>query len=220
MKVCKITREPTCNVYASTDASDTHGGVWLKSHYFHYKFRGKDKKKAIVYKEAHAALMLIHNFKNELTGKRLKIFVDNTNLYHGLRRKWSTTREVMIYIFEICLLGFKHNIEVWVDWISSESNLAADALSRDQISKFREWASMFGELDDEETDPDYYTEKMFSMPKALDFTTHCQIEFKRFKKWLQRQPQDREERWWLTAKEKEDLFNNLEGKTEEKHYLT
>lgn len=190
-------------VYAATDASDTHGGVWAGPKWFNYKFTEEHTTDwHITLKEAHALLMLLHNLRHDLTGKTVVVYVDNQAVYHSVRRKWSSTHSVMLFIYEICLMMMEYKIDLWVEWIRSHVNVGADALSREDIPRFREYA---GPMVDDHQHPNEYVSK-FKMPIQLTATESEEHELKRFRKngWGKQGG-----RWWLTKYEKAAIRRHL-----------
>ena len=131
-----ILQQPSQCVYATTDASSTHAGILCGTDWWCYPFTQQMTNAHINAKEAHAILSLLYNKRHAFTGKQIHIELDNTTVYHGLRRKWSKSADIIPYIYEICLMAIRFHIIVWVDWIRSATNLLADALSRNDMKRF------------------------------------------------------------------------------------
>ena len=202
--IVTIIEQPTTKLYAETDASDTHGGVWMGRHWFAYPFEKSDRQWNIALKEAHAVVMLMYNMRDILTGNTVVIFIDNQALFHSVRRKWSPTRTMMIFIYEICLLMLEYRMDIWVEWISSEVNIGADALSRNDVDRFREFAGWGQELDEEEYPIQYYNR--YRMPLHLD---HDEDEKNELRRLIDKLKGANKPRWWLKEWESKQLKRNL-----------
>lgn len=206
VSISSIIEKPTTTVYAQTDASGSHGGVWLGEHWFAYPFHKNDMQWHITLKEAHAVVMLLHNFRSELTGKTVVVMVDNQALYHSVRRKWSPTRSVMIFVYEICLLMMEYGINLWIEWICSEINIGADALSRGDLPRFKEYAQWGQQIDEKEYPHEYYSK--YRMPMRLD---HDEEELNELRRLATRMTGESKDKWWMTAWEKKAIKKTLGG---------
>ena len=137
-----IIREPSIQVIGSSDACDEGAGFCIQKHWSHYLFSEKHRKLQIDEKEAHAVIMLLYNLREELTGKKLILFVDNAVLYWAMVRHWAGER-MMPCIYEICHMMMEYNICVWFEWIPTDYNVLADTLSRQDVASFWEWIRLF-----------------------------------------------------------------------------
>ncbi len=78
----------------------------------------------------HAVLTVVNTFKDKLTGKKLVLYIDNSTAVASIRKKWSNSMQIMMFIYDLCILMIKYKCLIYVDWISSNSNGVSDALSR------------------------------------------------------------------------------------------
>ena len=159
-----IVGQPSITVFASSDASSRGAGCVVDSQWGFYKFRSNDNKygknhgaMSINYQEAHAVIMLLHNFRHSLTGRQCVLFVDNTSVMWSLIKKWATSPGLMEYIHEIVLILSIYRISLRVEYISSSMNGLSDALSREEIERFHRIISDCGlELNHTATPLQYY----------------------------------------------------------------
>lgn len=180
---------PSIDVWASTDASGKMGGVSVANEWLKYSFEGVHKQWSINVKEAHAVIMLLWNWRHQLQGRRVFIYVDNQSVQHAIARKWCRSRKLMVLIYEICLLMMEFRIAIWVDYIPSEANLLADALSRNRMDLFRRTMAQLGVDPVEKSGVTYF--KNFRLKhQRMDEV----LEFERFRKWFA--ATKREPAWW------------------------
>ena len=123
-------------ISAATDASSTTAGVMIGSEYFYYDFLKEHSKWHINQKEAHALLTMIETQKLKLTGRTVRVYIDNQVLFYAMSRKWSSKRSMMMFIYEICLLLIRYKINIYVEWIGTKRNTIADCLSRKNMNDF------------------------------------------------------------------------------------
>ena len=81
-----IAGTPSIDVYAATDASSTAGGMVMGAEWAKYDFSPKHSEWHINVKEAHALLMLIHNRRQQLHGRRLVVYIDNKTVFYAFCR--------------------------------------------------------------------------------------------------------------------------------------
>ena len=137
-----IIREPAIQIVGASDACNSGGGFCVKDTWGHYKFKDCHKQIHIDEKEAHAVIMLMENLKHILTGKKLVLYVDNAVLFHAMSRHWAGER-MMPCIYEICHIMMKYKIQIWFEWIPTDCNKLADALSRYDFDSFWKWVQIF-----------------------------------------------------------------------------
>ncbi len=133
-----LTNNSKMNIYGATDASDDFGGWIIGNHWSYFEFDNKNWH--INCKELYALLCAVYTLKSELTGKRIHIYIDNKTAELAMANKWSGSMSIMLFVYELCHLMIEYKIFVYVDWISSATNVLADALSRKQWDIF--WNSI------------------------------------------------------------------------------
>ena len=134
--------QPSIHVVGTSDACNEGAGFCINKTWALYKFKQTHKNKLhIDEKEAHAVIMLLHNLRKELTGKKLILMIDNSELYHAMRRHWAGER-MMLSIYEICFVMMECKIQVWFELIPSSCNKLADSLSRFDLNTFWKWVGI------------------------------------------------------------------------------
>ncbi len=139
-----ILNQPSSYIASYTDACDIGGG-WICGRDFDY-FRFSDsqiKDWHINQKETYTVLHMLYTLRSSLTGSKVMIYIDNTTAMYALRKKWSKSKCIMRFVYRLCLLMIKYKIFVWVRWIPTDDNIAADALSRFDITTFWKYIDAF-----------------------------------------------------------------------------
>ena len=136
-----VLNSPTIQMIGSSDACDFGGGFCIGKFWSYYRFIPAHREWQIDQKEAHAVIMLLHNLKHILTGKKLVLYVDNAVLFWAMARHWAGER-MMPCIYEICNLMMEYKICVWFEWIPTECNTLADSLSRFELDTFWKWIKL------------------------------------------------------------------------------
>ena len=182
------------HITAASDACSNAGGFWIANKWSTYGYKDDDRKWHINFKEAHAVLTLIHTFGESLAGKRLKLFVDNKVVVMAYANKWSKSRFMMRFIFEIAMALMKYNISLFIEWTASDDNRLADMLSRGKVREFKNECKASGFRVDRYPTPARYIQK-YEADVYLDGDDDT-IEMLRFRKWLNSDPKQRPDAWW------------------------
>ncbi len=95
-------------------------------------------------KEAFVVLLFLQTMANKLSGKAIKIYIDNKVIQCCLRRRWSHSDSIMKWIYAICTHCVQYKIKPIFQWIPTEINIFADTLSRGKSDKFQSWMKSFG----------------------------------------------------------------------------
>ncbi len=179
--IADILYTPSIAIYGSSDACNTGGGFIVGEMWSLYKF---DKLHCnnwhINQKELHTVLTVINTFKHNLTGRKLILYVDNTTACFGIIKKWSSIPQIMIFIYELCLLLIKYKIMLWVNWISSHNNGISDALSRFNEKEFINILHLFNlNISNNGIHSDYYRTWKFNTNEPFN-NKQDNIEYKNF----------------------------------------
>ena len=138
-----IIKSPSIELIGSSDASNFGGGFVVGDEWGYYRFTRTHRKQwEIAQKEAHAVLMIIRNMKHMITGRKLILLIDNQTLYWAMKRHWSTGI-MMPFIYELSLLQMKYKTWIWFEWIPTQYNLLADALSRFNLESFWHYKEIY-----------------------------------------------------------------------------
>ena len=81
-------------------------------------------------------LLWLVKFKNS----SIIIFCDNTSVVHMVNNKTSSCKNCMVLLRIVVLQAMIHNVDVKAEYITSESNIFADSLSRLRYDLFRKYA--------------------------------------------------------------------------------
>ena len=187
----------TYTISAATDACTKAGGIWIASKWAHYPFRKKDMNRSIAWKEMHAVLKLLKNYGPQLSGHKLYLLVDNASVVQIYARKWSGQRDLMRLLNEIILTMLEFAFTVYIDWVSTTTNIMADLLSRGKIREFKRQCVEREYIYESRPWKVKYIDK-FHMEEDL-LSGQDELEMKRLRQWLKVPPHQRtsHERWWM-----------------------
>jgi Reverse transcriptase (RNA-dependent DNA polymerase) len=134
-----IIREARTTFTIATDASGVKGigGIFpTDKEAFSARIPQWRRKEDIQWKEAYAVLAALALWGKRLSGCRLQILCDNEAVVVALNKR-SIRGSAIHVIQQIFLVLALYDIEVGAEWIPSEQNSAADALSR--FKKLTNW---------------------------------------------------------------------------------
>ena len=118
-----------------TDASGTKGigGIWGRRA-FSIHINQRHRKKHINWKEMYAVFFAVTLWAEEWTGCKVLLMCDNSAVVDSIKKK-SMAGETITLLQQILLVTAWHDIELQSEWLSSEDNAIADALSRHQYER-------------------------------------------------------------------------------------
>ncbi len=177
-----ILNQPSVTIYAATDASSKAGGYIVDGVYSFYDFVGDHLDWDINLKEAHVVLCMIEANADLLTGKCVRLYIDNESCFYSMKRKWSKSHSLMMFIYELSHLLMKYRILMYFDWIPSAFNHFADALSRNRLDLFKKMCNTF-KLKFDYQFYHYYNNFIFSHDKTVHFGKD-EIEYAAFCDWM------------------------------------
>ena len=120
-----------------TDASNFAIGIFDGSNFGARSVMGtKFESLPIHEKEALAVASALLTLNKKYTGTAVMIHVDNLLVYYAMKRKWAKAQSLMRWVFLIALICIQFKIYPVIRWIPTESNVFADALSRNDEMKF------------------------------------------------------------------------------------
>ncbi len=166
VSMLSVLNEPSITITAASDACDTGGGFVIGEHFCLYDFSETPNDKGVIhrnmsinYQEAHAVVMLLHNFRHELTGQKVLLYIDNQSVMYSIFKCWSGSLTLMEYIQEVAMMMCDYCIELRVEFSPSLMNGLADSLSRRDRGRFDEICEMYYlQFDDEPTPIEYYSD--------------------------------------------------------------
>ena len=137
-----IIRTPSVQIIGASDACDYGGGFVIGRDWAYYRFiKRHEVNWVIAQKEAHAVMMLIHNMKHLITGRKVILLVDNQTLFWAMKRHW-TKGSLMPFVYELSLMQIKYKTWIWFEWIPTQYNVLADSLSRFDLVSFKKWVRL------------------------------------------------------------------------------
>ena len=135
-----------------TDASGVIGcGGYHLDKWFQYRWDPvflDQKKPSIELQELFAVIVSIRLWIHKYPNSRVCLFCDNETVVKQLKNTSSSCKNCMVLIRMIVKECLVHNVRVFGQWVDTESNNLADALSRFQMERFwndihKEGRSMF-----------------------------------------------------------------------------
>ena len=123
-----------------TDASGTvgMGGIW-HSHWFQADWDRSflvTAEPSIEYLELFAVTVLVLLWSQFFMNKHICLFCDNQAVVHMINNSSSSCRQCMVLIRKITLKCLQHNVHIFAKYVPTHLNFFADALSRNQMSRF------------------------------------------------------------------------------------
>ena len=153
------------------------GAISNKGHYIQHTWTEfnlfQPNKKDIVWKELVAVYVTLHSLQKEIINKVVHVYTDNMGVKWMLinMRSKLYRPDLQILINEICKLCISTKCHLWMEYISTEDNVLADALSRCKRNPFRQH-------------PNTYTNRIHAidwLQKASDLTKSIKIKKKYLK---------------------------------------
>ena len=150
---------------ASTSKFLGFGGIlnkkWIKA-IWSEKFI-VEKEPSIDYLELFAlsAGILAWESEPELSNARITVFCDNMGVVHMVNNKSSKCKNCMFLLGVLSLNGLKFNQQLTARYVTSKNNFLANALSRNQMSRFRKLGPYMNQSPDQLPDLIWPPEKIW-----------------------------------------------------------
>lgn len=124
-----------------TDASGTLGfGAVFNSNWFYGTWPNSWLDENIALKELFPILASLEVWSKQLSNQRIVIHTDNMALVHILNNNTSKDKKIMVLVRSLVVKCMLNNIMFKAVHIEGKINQLADALSRQQVSRFKELA--------------------------------------------------------------------------------
>ena len=136
-----VTSSPDLELY--TDAASTIGfvnGKWFQGRWPPHLLIDKCKGISIEWQELFPIVLACALWYPHFSGKCLQFWCDNESVVAIINSGHSKAPRIMDLVRFLVLISMKHNFLVWTRHVPGASNEIADALSRFQVSCFRELA--------------------------------------------------------------------------------
>jgi hypothetical protein len=132
---------PLDNRLFQTDASSKAAGAFFNGHWLIHSFVGAEMKWDIGVKEMYAVWMAVREWKEHLRGFEVtNMHVDNTGIVSAVNRLVSKSEGTMEMVYDLHKWSATLNFRLKVEYIKSEDNVLADAISRFDWQRFRKFA--------------------------------------------------------------------------------
>lgn len=188
-----LLRNPSPYVYGSSDASSTGAGYVVGPYWAHYLFPDDVQHTwHINHKEMHALLTMVRNIGRTYSGRLIHMYVDSQSVVGAFARRWSSSSHQMSLLWELLLTMHQYRLMLYLEWVPSYMNTAADHLSRQCLDEFHAYIKLY-----QWTIRPTPCSKPVSYAMTFPLTTPSDSdEFARFKEWMKQAPRDRGPRWW------------------------
>ena len=171
-------QKPNLEVY--TDASGTWGcGAFLDPMWFHLEWSDRLRPLSIAVKEMFPVVLAAATFGDQWAGKVVQFVVDNMAVVEVIKATYSKDLHMMHLIRLLVFFASKYNFWFTATHIPGKLNVAADALSRNNMSVF------FMQAPQAAPQPTAVASALVSL-LAQDITWTCKSWIKLFKDTLQR----------------------------------
>ena len=132
--------ESTC-INLWTDASNLGGGCLVSSHWFTIAFEGKRQwmtNMPICWREMYVVVRCLATFGPQLSNSRIIMHIDNQVVCYALNNGTTKCPHMMELVRTMYHILVMYNMECRAQYITTKDNVSADALSRFDMSTFRE----------------------------------------------------------------------------------
>ncbi len=122
-----------------TDASDLAAGVVVNGQWSIYPFQGQGQvwlNDPIHVREMLAVCVAVSTFRNELCGRQVTFKVDNMATCYAINTGSTKCKATMNLVRSLYFMLCKFNIDCRAEYINTNDNILADALSRLEVKKF------------------------------------------------------------------------------------
>lgn len=102
----------------------------------------------------------------------------------------------MMLIYEICLVIMQFHIDVWVEWIPTDCNYLADALSRERFDDYQREMTFLNATPDPYPFYVDYLQSFRMDPDDMLLKTSEKAEFEKLLKYLRLPLKQRGKLWW------------------------
>ena len=135
-------RAPAVYTDASKDARFAGGGFFSEcGAYDYWQFGSSQSRQPIDFLEGAAVLRAAEALGPKWKNKIVPIFIDNSAFCGSLRKGRSKAPRLNLILEQLFRLSVQYDCVFEPHWISTHDNIAADALSRWQLSRFKDYVS-------------------------------------------------------------------------------
>ncbi len=132
-------RAPAIYTDSAKETKHTGGGYFSECGTYNYwKFGSRVARQHIDALEGLSVLRAIHELGPKLRHKVVPIYIDNTAFERSLHKGRSKAPRLNVILRELFVLATRYECIFETHWIATNDNVAADALSRGDLSRFEE----------------------------------------------------------------------------------
>ena len=139
-----VSTVPLFTVRVDTDACSEGVGAYFEPHWFSMRLQESVLDNHIAWKELFAVAIAFKCWAPCWSGANVLLRIDNKWTVSVLVNKSSHDKQLMQLLRFCCELAIKYRFRFWVDWIPTNSNPLADALSRFKVDLFKKTCQYFG----------------------------------------------------------------------------
>ena len=126
------------DIHLHTDASNKGYGAIYKTNWFSIPFSSFETSRSIAWRELLAVVTACATWGNRLAGRRLLIFCDKSSIVNAVNNGTSGCPALMTLICSLFLICGIYGFDCRLRYIESSRNVAADLLSRRELSRFHQ----------------------------------------------------------------------------------
>jgi hypothetical protein len=120
-----------------TDASGTMVGAYFAPEWLQLEIPQRWQQSHISVKELLAIVVAAYSWGDRLKGRVVTFRVDNEAAYHAVQNRVSKHAEMMELVRALLFAAARYGFDFGAVWIPGAMNVLADALSRNQLTRFR-----------------------------------------------------------------------------------
>ena len=141
LKLSELVLPAVTTVSMCSDASNWGYGAYWEPHWLYGPFHESEVKSGsennIAWRELFAIACAFAAWGKLLTGCRVLFYCDNSNVFWDVLKKDSKRSEMLELIRQICFQSVQDKFRFHVEWIDRDNNEIADALSKNELIRFR-----------------------------------------------------------------------------------
>ncbi len=136
-KFLEPTWTPAQDLELFTDASGSWGfGAYFAGAWLSIPWTSSQQRRPIHWKELFAIVVAASTWAHNLSGRRIRFQCDNLAVVHAWQNKSAKEPSLLALLRDLFFVAAQHNFTVSLAHIPGSANSRADALSRNQLSRF------------------------------------------------------------------------------------